>query len=52
MKPSSLGGGADYQRTFDDIKKYLSSPPVMKAPMAEISFRLYIVAEDVLIGAV
>jgi hypothetical protein len=42
----------DQQRTFDDIKKYLSSPPVMKAPMAEILFRLYIAAEDAVIGAV
>jgi hypothetical protein len=44
--------GADQQRAFDDIKKYLSSPPVMKAPMAEILFRLYITAEDVIIGAI
>jgi hypothetical protein len=43
MKPSSVGGrGADQQRAFDDIKRYLSSPPVMKAPMAE----------DAIIGAV
>jgi hypothetical protein len=39
--------GADQQRAFDDIKKYLSSPPVMKAHMAGIPFRLYIAAEDV-----
>jgi hypothetical protein len=30
--------GVDQQRPFDDIKKYLSSPPVMKAPMVEILF--------------
>jgi hypothetical protein len=41
--------GADQQRAFDDIKKYLSSPPVMKAP---IPFRLYITAEDAIIGAI
>jgi hypothetical protein len=53
MKPSSLGGGgADQQHAFDDIKKYLSSPPMMKAPMTGISFQLYIPAEDVMIGAV
>jgi hypothetical protein len=51
MKPSSLGG-ADQQYTFDDIKKYLSSPLVMKAPMVGIPFRLYIAAEDAVIGVV
>jgi hypothetical protein len=51
MKPSSLGG-ADQQYTFDDIKKYLSSPLVMKAPMVRIPFRLYIAAEDAVIGVV
>jgi hypothetical protein len=34
--------GADQQRTFENIKRYLSSPPVMKAPMAGILFRLYV----------
>jgi hypothetical protein len=42
--------GADQQRAFDDIKKYLSSPPVIKAPMTGILFWLYIIAEDVIIG--
>jgi hypothetical protein len=37
MKPSSLGG-ADQQRAFENIKRYLSSPSVMKAPMAGIMF--------------
>jgi hypothetical protein len=35
--------GADQQCDFDDIKKYLSSPPVIKAPMVGIPFRLYII---------
>jgi hypothetical protein len=43
---------ADQQRAFENIKRYLSSSPVMKAPMARISFRLYIAAEDAMIGAV
>jgi hypothetical protein len=42
--------GADQQRAFDDIKK--SSPSVMKAPMTEILFLLYIIAEDIVIGVV
>jgi hypothetical protein len=41
--------GADQQRAFDDIKKYLSLAPVMKAPMARIPFRLYIAVEDAMI---
>jgi ribonuclease HI len=44
--------GAKQQRAFEDIKRYLSSPPVMKAPMARIPFRLYIAAEDNVIGVV
>jgi hypothetical protein len=44
--------GADQQCVFDDKKKYLSSPPVVKAPMAGIHFRLYIAAEDTVIGAI
>jgi hypothetical protein len=45
-------GGGDQQHTFDDIKRYLSSSPVMKAPMTRIPFRLYIAVEDAVIGAV
>jgi ribonuclease HI len=44
--------GAHQQRAFDDIKKYLSLPLVMKVPMAGIPFRLYIAAEDAVIGAI
>jgi hypothetical protein len=44
--------GADQQYAFDDIKRYLASPPVMKAPMVGIPFRLYIAAENAVIGAV
>jgi hypothetical protein len=43
---------ADQQRVVDDIKKYLSLLPVMKAPIAGIPFRLYITVEDAMIGAV
>jgi hypothetical protein len=44
--------GVDQQHAFDDIKKYLSSPPVKKVPIVGIPFRLYIAAEDSVIGAV
>jgi hypothetical protein len=51
MKQSSLEG-ANQQRAFEDIKRFLSSLPVMKAPMAGIPFRLYIAAEDAMIEVV
>jgi hypothetical protein len=44
--------GVDQQHAFKDIKRYLSSPPVMKAPMTGIPFRLYIAAKDAMIGAI
>jgi hypothetical protein len=47
-----LGGGADQQHAFENIKRYLSLSPVMKAHMAGIPFWLYIAAEDAVIGAV
>jgi hypothetical protein len=42
--------GVDQQCAFDNIKKYLSSLSMMKAPMVRILFRLYITVEDVVIG--
>ena len=44
--------GAEQQEAFEKIKKYLSSPPVLKAPKRGIHFRLYVAAEDKVIGAV
>jgi hypothetical protein len=51
MMPILLGG-VEQQHAFDDIKKYLSLPPVMKEPKAEILFQLYIPAKDSVIGVV
>jgi hypothetical protein len=42
---------AEQQHAFDDIKKYLSSPPVMKAPKVGL-FWLYITVEDSVIEVV
>ena len=42
----------EQQEAFEKIKKYLSSPPVLKAPKRDTSFRLYVAAEDKIIGAV
>jgi hypothetical protein len=50
MDPVLLGGKTE--PTFDEMKKYLSSQSVMKAPKAGIPFWLYIVAEDSVVGAV
>ena len=47
-----LLGGAEQQETFEKIKKYLSSPPVLKAPKRDTPFRLYVAAEDKIIGAI
>jgi hypothetical protein len=44
--------GANQQHAFKDIKRYVSSPPVMKALMVRIPFWLYIAIEDVMIGVV
>jgi hypothetical protein len=44
--------GADQQRAFENIKRYLSSSPVMKAPTVGTPFWLYIAAEDIMIGAI
>jgi hypothetical protein len=44
--------GVEQQLTFDEIKKYLSSPPVMKTPNAGIPFWLYIATDDSVIGVI
>jgi hypothetical protein len=44
--------GAKQQAAFDQIKHYLSTPPVLRAPKSGELFRLYIVAQEDVIGAV
>ena len=44
--------GAKQQETFEKIKQYLSSPPVLKTPRRGVPFRLYVGAEDKIIGVV
>jgi len=44
--------GAEQQESFEKIKNYLSSPPVLKAPRRGVPFRLYVAAEDKIIGVV
>ena len=42
--------GAEQQESFEKIKNYLSSPPVLKAPRRGVPFRLYVAAEDKVLG--
>jgi hypothetical protein len=52
-KTSSLGGGgAEQQEALKKIKEYLMSPPVLRAPKAGNPFKMYIVAQEWVIGAV
>jgi hypothetical protein len=44
--------GAEQQVVFEKIKEYLSAVPVLKAPQGGIPFRLYVAAENEVIGAV
>ena len=47
-----LTWGAEQEEAFEKIKTYLSSPPVLKVPRRGVPFRLYVAAEDKVIGAV
>ena len=51
MKPNSLRG-SEQQEAFEKIKNYLFSPLVLKVPRRGVPFRVYVVAEDKVIGAV
>jgi hypothetical protein len=44
--------GARQQKAFEGIKTCLSSPPVLRAPAHGKPFRLYIAAEEKVIGVV
>ena len=43
---------AESQEAFGKIMVYLSSPPMLKASRRGVPFRLYVAAEDKIIGAV
>ena len=51
MNLNSLGG-AKQQEAFEKIKEYLSTPSVLRAPKRGVPFKLYIAAEEKVIGAV
>jgi hypothetical protein len=44
--------GEAQRREFERIKEYLVSPPVLREPRNDVDFRLYIAAEDHVIGVV
>jgi hypothetical protein len=44
--------GAKQEVAFHEIKHYLSTPPVLRAPKSGESFRLYIAAQEDVIGVV
>jgi hypothetical protein len=43
---------AEQREAFEKIKEYLVSPPVLRAPKARIPFKIYIAAQEHVIGAV
>jgi hypothetical protein len=47
---NSLGG--KQQKAFDEIKSFLTSPPVLQAPKSGVPFRLYVAEEPSMIGVV
>jgi hypothetical protein len=44
--------GAVQKEAFECIKRYLSSPPILQAPKVGRPFRVYVAAQDKVIGAV
>jgi ribonuclease HI len=44
--------GATQQEAFDEIKSYLTSPPVLQAPNSGIPFKFYVAAKKDVIGGV
>jgi hypothetical protein len=49
---SEFTWGAEQQEAFEKIKEYLSKPPVLRAPRGGVPFKLYIAAEEKIIGAI
>jgi hypothetical protein len=49
---SEFTWGAEQQEAFEKIKEYLSKPPVLRAPRRGVPFKLYIAAEEKIIGVV
>ena len=48
----SFAGGAEQQKAFDEIKEYLSRPPVLVPPQQDRSFYVYLLVGDTSIASV
>jgi hypothetical protein len=46
------GGGAEQREASEKIKEYLMSPPVLSAPKVGNPFKMYIAAQERVIGVV
>jgi hypothetical protein len=44
--------GAKQQEAFDEIKSYLTLPPVFRVPKSGVPFQLYVAVEQSVIGVV
>jgi hypothetical protein len=49
MKVSSCG--EEQRRALGRIKRYLASPPMLQTPRAGVEFRMYVAAQEHVIGA-
>jgi hypothetical protein len=47
-----LGGGVEHQEAFEEIKESLVSPPVLRAPKVGKPFKMFIAAQEQVIGVV
>jgi hypothetical protein len=52
MNLNLLAGLSNKRRTFDMIKEYMSTSPVLHAQRREASFKLYIAAKEKIISAI
>jgi hypothetical protein len=52
LRRSSLGRGAEQWEAFEKIKEYLVSPPLLQAQKFGNLFKMYIAAQEWVIGAV
>ena len=48
----SFAGGAEQQRAFDEIKEYLTKPPVLVPPRQDRPFYIYLSVADTSIASV
>jgi hypothetical protein len=52
MRSFAGGGGAEQQRAFEEIKEYLTRPPVLVPPQQDRSFYFYLLVGDTSIASV